>query len=94
MLIFGGLEIGNLPFSATLDSIKEHFKAVKPTGVRHLTRKDDPTKSRGCAFIEFDGYDHMKTCLKLYHHSLFDDGISPPRKINVELTYASLFPSL
>lgn len=28
----------------------------------------------------------MKTCLKLYHHSIFDDGVSPPRKINVELT--------
>jgi len=28
----------------------------------------------------------MKTCLKLFHHSMFDDGISPPRKINVELT--------
>ncbi|RFU28133.1 hypothetical protein B7463_g8190, partial [Scytalidium lignicola] len=78
--------IGNLPFSATQDSIKDHFKAVKPTEVRHLTQKDDPTKSKGCAFVEFEGYDHMKTCLKLYHHSMFDDGISPPRKINVELT--------
>lgn len=28
----------------------------------------------------------MKTCLKLYHHSSFDDEISPARKINVELT--------
>ena len=28
----------------------------------------------------------MKTCLKLYHHSIFDDGKYPPRKINVELT--------
>lgn len=29
----------------------------------------------------------MKTCLKLMHHSTFDDGKSAPRKINVELTY-------
>ena len=28
----------------------------------------------------------MKTCLKLYHHSSFDDGKKPARKINVELT--------
>jgi len=28
----------------------------------------------------------MKTCLKLFHHSMFDDGLSAPRKINVELT--------
>jgi nucleolar protein 6 len=28
----------------------------------------------------------MKTCLKTYHHSEFDDKKSPARKINVELT--------
>ncbi len=28
----------------------------------------------------------MKTCLKLFHHSDFNDGISPVRKINVDLT--------
>ncbi|XHG09278.1 hypothetical protein AWENTII_012349 [Aspergillus wentii] len=28
----------------------------------------------------------MKTCLKLYHHSTFNDGKYPPRRINVELT--------
>lgn len=50
-------------------------------------QKEDATKSKGYAFLEFDGYDHMKTCLKLFHHSMFDDGVSPPRKISVELTY-------
>ncbi|KAH8667428.1 hypothetical protein BGZ60DRAFT_528730 [Tricladium varicosporioides] len=78
--------IGNLPFSATQQSLQKHFASVKPKSIRALTQKDDPTKSKGCAFIEFDGYDHMKTCLKLLHHSVFDDGISPARKINVELT--------
>ncbi|KAF8848788.1 hypothetical protein BDZ45DRAFT_605335 [Acephala macrosclerotiorum] len=78
--------VGNLPFSATTESIKAHFTSVHPQSVRHLTKKDDPTKSKGCAFVEFAGYDHMKTCLKLMHHSTFDDGKSAPRKINVELT--------
>jgi len=77
---------GNLPFSATTKSIEQHFSKLKPKSVRHLTQKDDPSKSRGTAFVEFDGYDHMKTCLKVMHHSTFDDGISPARKINVELT--------
>lgn len=54
--------------------------------MRNLTEKDNPSKSRGIAFIEFDGYDRMKTCLKLMHHSEFNDGKSAPRKINVELT--------
>lgn len=56
-------------------------------------QKEDNRKSKGYAFLEFDGYDHMKTCLKLFHHSMFDDGISPPRKISVELTYV-YFPFL
>ncbi|KAF7914995.1 uncharacterized protein EAE98_011318 [Botrytis deweyae] len=78
--------IGNLPFTATTASIKNHFAAVKPASVRHLTEKENPTKSRGCAFLEFEGYDHMKTCLKQFHQSTFNDGISAPRKLNVELT--------
>lgn len=51
-----------------------------------MTEKANPTKCRGTAFVEFEGYDHMKTCLKLFHHSEFNDGISAARKINVELT--------
>ncbi|OBT64533.1 hypothetical protein VE03_05333 [Pseudogymnoascus sp. 23342-1-I1] len=78
--------VGNLPFTATTASITAHFAAVHPVSVRNLTAKDDPTKSKGCAFVEFEGYDHMKTCLKTYHHSEFDDGKSAARKINVELT--------
>ena len=78
--------VGNLPFTATTESITAHFAAVHPVSVRNLTQKDDPAKSKGCAFVEFEGYDHMKTCLKAYHHSEFDDGKSAKRKINVELT--------
>ncbi|KAK5149245.1 hypothetical protein LTR04_007294 [Oleoguttula sp. CCFEE 6159] len=77
--------IGNLPFSATSASITEHFVKIRPDSVRHITDKSTQ-KSKGFAFLEFEGYDRMKTCLKLYHHSVFDDGISPGRKINVELT--------
>lgn len=81
-----GYVTGNLPFSATTESVQKHFVSVKPKSVRLLTKKEKPTESKGCAFVEFDGYDRMKTCLKLLHHSTFDDGISPARKINVELT--------
>jgi nucleolar protein 6 len=80
------MESGNLPFSATTESIQKHFAAVHPKFIRHLTKKDEPEKSKGFAFIEFEGYDHMKACLKSFHHSMFEDGISLPRKINVELT--------
>ncbi|KAH0543772.1 hypothetical protein FGG08_001954 [Glutinoglossum americanum] len=78
--------IGNLPFTATTASISKHFASLKPSSIRHITHKDQPTKSKGFAFLEFDGYDRMKTCLKLHHQSTFDDGLSAARKINVELT--------
>lgn len=80
-----GLFTGNLPYTATTESISEHFQKAQPRSVRHRTEKDSG-KSKGFAFLEFDGYDRMKTCLKLYHHSSFDDKQSPPRKINLELT--------
>lgn len=79
-------DIGNLPYSANTDSIKAHFTKNPPASIRVATEKDKPTKCRGFAFIEFENFDRMKTCLKLYHHSTFDDGKYPPRRINVELT--------
>jgi nucleolar protein 6 len=63
--------IGNLPYTTTDESLKTHFKKLAPFTLRHRT---DPKtkKSKGFAFLEFENYDRMKTCLKLYHHSMFD----------------------
>ncbi|KAL8894612.1 MAG: hypothetical protein Q9207_008455 [Kuettlingeria erythrocarpa] len=77
--------IGNLPFTATDESIQRHFACLKPTSIRHRYEKANG-KSRGFAFLEFHNYDHMKTCLRRFHQSAFDDGISPARNLNVELT--------
>ena len=65
------LFIGNLPYATTDASLHAHFKKLAPFTLRHRT---DPKtkKSKGFAFLEFENYDRMKTCLKLYHHSLFD----------------------
>lgn len=76
---------GNLPYTATDETIRKHFSALLPFQIRNNTDKKT-TKSKGFAFLEFEQYDRMKTCLKLYHHTQFDDGKSPARKINVELT--------
>ncbi|KAI1879993.1 hypothetical protein JX265_001614 [Neoarthrinium moseri] len=86
--------VGNLPYSATVPDIEKHFSAVQPTSVRLLHEKTNPNKSRGIAFVEFAGFDHMKTCLKTLHHSTFKcqgrdhRGRPKPeeRVINVELT--------
>ena len=92
------LFIGNLPYSATTPQIEFHFSKLAPTSIRHSTDKSTG-RSKGFAFLEFAGYDKMKTCLKLYHHSIFDpqdskdgqkverkDKKKPGRRINVELT--------
>lgn len=65
------LFIGNLPYTATDETINAHFRKITPFTLRHRT---DPKtrKSKGFAFLEFENYDRMKTCLKLYHHSTFD----------------------
>ncbi|KAK6086110.1 RNA recognition domain-containing protein [Seiridium cupressi] len=86
--------VGNLPYTATTADIEKHFSAVQPIAVRLLHEKANPNKSRGIAFLEFAGFDHMKTCLKTMHHSTLTcqgrDHRGRPkteeRTINVELT--------
>lgn len=78
--------VGNLPFSATAASISAHFATLSPVAVRCLRNRDDPNPCRGIAFVEFSKVWHQRTCLDKFHHSTFDDGVSPARKINVELT--------
>ncbi|CAK1358755.1 unnamed protein product [Cercospora beticola] len=63
--------VGNLPYKTTDSSLEKHFAKLQPFTLRHRT---DPKtkKSKGFAFLEFENYDRMKTCLKVFHHSLFD----------------------
>ena len=65
------LFIGNLPFATTDAALQAHFKRLQPFTLRHRT---DPKtqKSKGFAFLEFENFDRMETCLKKYHHTLFD----------------------
>jgi nucleolar protein 6 len=92
--------VGNLPYDATKEQVERHFEKLGTVSVRLSTDKATG-RSKGFAFVEFDGYDKMKTCLKLYHHSMFNpqakDAIDRSnagstkvtqegRRINVELT--------
>lgn len=63
--------VGNLPFDATAEQVTQHFVKLGPASVRLSTDKQTG-RGKGFAFVEFDGYDKMKTCLSLYHHSIFD----------------------
>ncbi|KAL8972508.1 MAG: hypothetical protein Q9183_000519 [Haloplaca sp. 2 TL-2023] len=77
--------VGNLPFTATQESIHRHFASLHPLSVRHRTDKGNG-RSKGFAFLEFSSYHRMETCLRTFHHAPFDDNVSPARKLNVELT--------
>lgn len=63
--------VGNLPFDTTVNEVREHFAKLNPAAVRLSTDKKTG-RGKGFAFLEFDAYDKMKTCLSLYHHSIFD----------------------
>lgn len=68
------LFIGNLPYKTTDASLQQHFKSLQPFNLRHRTEPGSK-KSKGFAFLEFENYDRMKTCLKLFHHSSFDPDV-------------------
>ncbi|KAI6008366.1 hypothetical protein F5J12DRAFT_768170 [Pisolithus orientalis] len=83
------LFLGNLKYTTTAETIRGHFSACDPPPtVRLLTPKlstSKPptkliTKSKGCAFLEFENKHALQRALKLHHSEL--EG----RKINVELT--------
>ncbi|KAI9674993.1 MAG: hypothetical protein M1817_001399 [Caeruleum heppii] len=80
--------IGNLPYNTTTAQLTTHFASVSPTSIRHITEKSDPSRSKGYAFLEFDGYERMETCLRMFHRSIFGGvkGEEGGRRINVELT--------
>ncbi|KAJ2776390.1 hypothetical protein H4R18_005698 [Coemansia javaensis] len=71
--------IGNLPFRATAEELREFLKAANPTSVRLMTNKETG-KSRGFAFVEFATSDDLRRGLK-FHHCKFGG-----KSINVELT--------
>jgi nucleolar protein 6 len=63
--------VGNLPYNTTVPQLTIHFAKIAPQSIRLSTDKVTG-KGKGFAFLEFDNYDKMKTCLKVYHHSWFD----------------------
>ncbi|KAH0438043.1 RNA binding protein [Colletotrichum camelliae] len=78
--------VGNLPYTANKESIRAHFSAYSPSAVRCLNKDNNPNVCRGIAFLEFSNGSNMRTCLDKMHHTEFDDGLSPARRINLELS--------
>ncbi|KAH8102568.1 hypothetical protein BXZ70DRAFT_1063351 [Cristinia sonorae] len=80
------LFVGNLKYTTSAETIREHFKLCDPPPtVRLRTPKPSETsrpstKSKGFAFLEFENKASLQQALKLHHSQL--EG----RNINVELT--------
>ncbi|KAL1749013.1 hypothetical protein HDZ31DRAFT_59897 [Schizophyllum fasciatum] len=80
------LFVGNLKFSTSKEAIQKHFSACEPPPeIRLLTPKNAKpgaasSKSKGCAFLEFQNKAALQQALKLHQSEL--EG----RFINVELT--------
>jgi len=77
--------VGQLPFSATKDQIREHFEGqgVEIAGIRMMTDKRTG-KFRGTCFLDLPNTRMQSLALRL-HHSEFGDGAAK-RCINVERT--------
>ncbi|KAJ2159328.1 hypothetical protein GGF46_003120 [Coemansia sp. RSA 552] len=71
--------VGNLPFSATADDLREMMASANPTSVRLSTDKVTG-KSRGFAFVEFETSADLRRAIRFHHLPLGN------RQINVELT--------
>lgn len=73
------LFVGQLPFTATSEKIKEHFQEAGDIQIRMLTDKKTK-KFKGTAFIQVSDSKALGAALSR-HHSLLEG-----RRINVELT--------
>eukprot|EP00310_Coccolithus_braarudii_P020587 CAMPEP_0183333136 /NCGR_PEP_ID=MMETSP0164_2-20130417/2103_1 /TAXON_ID=221442 /ORGANISM="Coccolithus pelagicus ssp braarudi, Strain PLY182g" /LENGTH=472 /DNA_ID=CAMNT_0025501981 /DNA_START=54 /DNA_END=1472 /DNA_ORIENTATION=- len=76
--------VGQLPYSATVKDIGEHFKHANGDVVPHVRlltkRAADGGGSRGMAFVELDSEAAVHTALRLHHSPMGS------RRINVERT--------
>jgi hypothetical protein len=59
---------GNLPYTATKTAVESHLASVEPTSVRLMTMKDDPSRCKGFAFVEFARYDKTSASRDGNHH--------------------------
>ena len=53
----GKLYVGNLPFSATDESLKTHFEQVAPVTSAKIITDRETGRSRGFGFVEMDESD-------------------------------------
>ncbi len=67
------LFVGNLPYEATEDEIREHFSQVAPVSRVFMPLDRDTGKPRGFAFVEFAEPEQSSAAIEQLHQKPFKD---------------------
>ena len=65
------LFVGNLPYDATEEEIREHFSAVAPVSYVFMPLDRETGKKRGFAFVEFDGPEQAQEAIRQFNDQPF-----------------------
>lgn len=75
----GKLFVGNLPFTATDNDLKNHFEKIGKVDSAKIILNRETNRSRGFGFVEME--DSEKAMAELNESEMGD----PPRKIHVNI---------
>jgi RNA recognition motif-containing protein len=65
------LFVGNLPYDATEDEIREHFSAIAPVSYVFMPIDRETGKKRGFAFVEFDKPEQAQEAIRQFNDQPF-----------------------
>src|SRR5262247_288561 len=65
------LFVGNLPYDATEDEIRQHFSAVGPLSYVSIPLDRETGKKRGFAFVEFADEQQAQEAIRLFNNQAF-----------------------
>src|SRR6516162_4641602 len=70
------LFVGNLPYDATENEIRDHFSAVGALSYVSIPLDRETGKKRGFAFVEFADAEHAQAAIRQFNNQPFTGG--PP----------------
>lgn len=65
------LFVGNLPYDATEEELRNHFSAVGPLSYVSIPKDRETGKPRGFAFVEFNDPAHAQEATRRFNNQLF-----------------------
>lgn len=65
------LFVGNLPYDATEDELRQHFSAAGPVSYVFMPMDRETGKKRGFAFVEFDTAEQAQEAIRQFNNQAF-----------------------